>query len=527
MKHCIRAVMVAVLVFCSFGIAPWAAIAQGNVTGTVYTSPTFDYQLQWSAPWFFVEEVSESGFDSLILADGLSQASFLGTFSPGATLQDFLDAILSEGIPGTSNLQPMLDAQGVPLRGTNGDQEWAVYTGTATLDDGSTFDFVDYYNMRSLGGGVMLVMTGTTVSYYWDDTLVQSWHDLANSILVPLRGSSPTPVPTEQPTVPAPIPTETTTSEQRPGPDVSPTAVPDVSPTVVLDESPAAVPPPSGEGEPAPAFAAGPWRVSVRAVDLGETIDYLSLGVVDGNQWIVVYADVTNWSETDAQLDAATWTLVTADGAIAPDAVSTQSAASLLGLEPANGSTVQVPAGSSIRVALVYAIPASESGLILGIDGNQLPLEDAVGRQFDVTDRSTIATPPAGQSGTLSTLPGDGTGTPQFLVDFGNGPVPVQLAGVEFPAEIGCVTIGDESGPVTLDGIEGPVWLETDPAVTDADTYYVWLDGGAEGRVLLNQFLIASGLALEGDLPEAARFGAWLEQTEEVARSSGIWETCA
>ena len=47
------------------------------------------------------------------------------------------------------------------------------------------------------------------------------------------------------------------------------------------------------------------------------------------------------------------------------------------------------------------------------------------------------------------------------------------------------------------------------------------------GRILLNQLLIANGLVLEGDLPEAARFGAWLEQTEEIARSngSGIWQS--
>ncbi len=285
-----------------------------------------------------------------------------------------------------------------------------------------------------------------------------------------------------------------------------------------------AVSPPvvDGEGEPAPAFAAGPWRISVRAVDLGESIDYLGLGFVDGNQWVVVYADITNWSEADAQLDAASLTMVTAGGPVAPDAVSTQSAASLLGLEPANGSSVQVPAGGSIRVALVYSIPVSESELILSIDDNQLPLEDAVGRQFDVTDLSTIATPPGVQEGTVGTIPLDGA--VQFFVD----DTLVKLAGVELPSDTDCT---DASGELllALGGLYGKtVWLEADPTVTEADTYYVWYEDDQGNRVLLNQTLLADGLAIEGDLPEDARFGAWLEQTEDVARStgSGMWEPC-
>ncbi len=367
-------------------------------------------------------------------------------------------------------------------------------------------------------------MTGTTVSYYWDDTSLQSWHDFADSVLV--DDATPTPVPTEQ--VPIESPTPDDASGQRPGFDATSTAEPEVSPTGVPDVT--ATPTPAGAGEPAPAFAAGPWRIAVRAVDLGETIDYLGLGYVDGNQWVVVYADVTNWSETDQQLDAASMTLSTASGNVAPDAVNTQSTASLLGLEPANGSTAQVPAGSSIRVALVYSIPVSETELILSVDGNQLPLEDAVGRQFDVTDLSTIATPPALLSGTLRVAPDNGSEQPVFVVDTDNGEVQVQLAGVDFTEDGRCSSIGGDPVEISVDSVPSQtVWLETDPAIAEADTYYVWLDDGAGGRVLLNVSLIANGLAFEGDLPEAARFGAWLEHAEQIARSNseGIWQFCS
>jgi hypothetical protein len=260
----------------------------------------------------------------------------------------------------------------------------------------------------------------------------------------------------------------------------------------------------------------------VRAVDLGESIEYLGLGSIEGSEWVAVYADVTNWSATDAVLEVANMTLVTAGGPIAPDLAATQSAATLLGLEPANGSSVPASAGGSTRIVLVYSIPVTESELLLNVQGNELPLADAVGRQLDVTDPSTTATPPAVQDGSVGTIPLDGA--VQFYVD----DTLIQLAGVALPSDAGCTDVS-ESLLLELGSLYGQtVWLEADPAVGDANTYYVWYEDEQGNRVLLNQTLIAEGLAVEGDLPESARFGAWLERTEAIAQATatGIWGTC-
>lgn len=512
MRSFTRAALVAMLVLCALGARPGALLAQSNVEGTVYTSPHFDYQLQWGSPWFFLEEWTEGGSDFLTLSDGESQAIFSFTYDPLFDAASLIGMLTSGEVAGLPDLQPVLDAQGVPVAGGDETHSWAAVTGTSTLDDGSTVELTVYFEATILPGGIVYLMAASAPSYFYDDSTLQGWQDLAANALV---SASPQPAPAVEPTTqPAVI------AEETPIPTSIKTAVPELPET-----SPVAG---SGAGEPAPAFAAGPWRVAVRAVDQGETIDYLGLGYVEGSQWVVVYADVTNWSAADATLDVTGMTLATAGGPVAPDLANSQSTATLLGLEPANGSSVPVAPGASTRVALVYQIPLTENARVLTLDGNQLPMDDAVGRQFDVTDLSTVATPPAMKTGTVGTLPLKGPEV-QFFVETSDGPILITLAGVEMPTDASCYE-GSTDLLVTLGTLYGTtVLLEADPAVTGPDTYYVWIEDEQGNRALLNQSLVANGLVVEGDLPEAARFGAWIEQTESLVQADGvgIWSTCA
>jgi hypothetical protein len=508
--------MIAMLMLSVLGAPAGGVIAQLNVEGTVYTSPTFGNQLQWSDPWFFVEEFSEAGADYLFLADGMSDANFILAFAPGVTVQDVVNLAISDPQPGASGFEPMLDEQGNPVAGATDGQEWVVYTGTQDLGDGSSIQVMQYFSVDPVQNGVVLMASIATVSYFWNDSTLQSWHDLTSSILVEAPG--PEIAATAAPLAPTPPAPAVATSIPEP------TAASPAAPSLPDDRSALS------DGEPAPVFAAGPWRVAVRAVDLGQSIDYLGLGFVDGQQWVVIYADVTNWSETDAQLESPAITLVTATGSIEPDTASTQSTASSLGLEPMNGTSVLVPAETSIRVALVYTISAGEQELVLELDGMRLPLEDAVGRQFDVTDLSTIARPPDVIAGTLRGLPATENGQPTFVVETSNGDVPVHLAGVDFTEDGRCTAIGGAALEISVDAVPNEtVWLESDPAIPDVDAYYVWIEDEDGTRVLLNERIIAGGMAFEGNLPEAARFGAWLEQSEEIARfnKQGFWEFCA
>lgn len=513
MRRLPRIAMVAVLVLFVLGSQMGTLLAQGNVEGSTYTSPRFDYQLQWSSPWYFVEEGSEGGSDYLVLSDGLSFVQFRFVFSPGVGADEAIGFITEAAKTSESatNVQPLLDAQGVPIAGGDASHAWAGLTSTYIFEDGTEVEVVDYHDVTVLPGGVGLWANGWVPNFFYDESVLLSWQNLISTALI-----MPETTATQPPTQPTAAPEPTT-------------APPPVETAVA--ETPTAVPPATvegGAGEPAPAFAAGPWRVAARAVDQGEGIGYLGLGVIDGMRWVVVYADVTNWSGADAQLDVAGMTLVTAGGAVAPDQAATQSAATLLGLEPANGTSVQVPAGGSTRLALVYSIPVAEADLILELQGEQLPLADAVGRQLDVTDSSTIAAPAAMTTGTVAMVQYDPAGQLLLRVDTADGMVDVALAGAAIPTGTTCfdqtttlLTVGELTGQ--------EVWLERDPAVTDADTYYVWYVDDQGNRVMLDQTLVANGRAVEGDLPEAARFGAWIEQTEEIARAegAGLWTICA
>lgn len=514
-----RIAMVAFLALFAFGVQAGTLLAQENVVGTTYTSPHYDYQVQWGSPWYFVMEGSEGGADYVVISDGGAYVQFTFDFVPIGDARFMVDVLTSSEDPSgyLTNIQPLLDAQGVAVEGGDMNRAWGGITGTHTLDDGSTVEMIVYYDVRVLPGGVIAIMTATAPSYYYDDTILLGWQELASTALI--LPETTTTAPTAEPTT---VPEPTVTEE--------PTTAPPPVETVV-PETPTLVPPATvegGVGEPAPAFAVGPWRVAVRAVDQGEAIGYLGLEAVAGQRWVVVYADVTNWSGADAQLDVAGMTLVTANGPVAPDTAATQSAATLLGLQPSTGSSVQVPAGGSTRVALVYSIPAGEPELILEAQGEQLPLAAAVGRQLDVTDLSTIATPPAMITGTVGMVRIDDAGELELTVNTDNGTTTVALTGVELPTNAVCF---DRATTLASAGelAGAQVWLEADPAVTEPNAFYVWYADAQGNRVMLNQTLIASGQAIGKELPADARFGAWLAQTGAVAQAdgTGLWTVCA
>lgn len=524
-----RSIIVAVVVLCALG--PLPALAQGNVEGTTYTSPHFDYQLHWESPWFFIEETSEMGVDLLVLSDGESNALFTFWFDPTVDALQLVDILASSSASrGLTNTRPMLDAQGVPVAGGDATHAWVGQTGTTVLDDGSQLDLTVYFDGRILGGGVVLSMMAVAPSYFYGESMLQRWQDLASTALV---NNDPTPTPDPQvrstsipfntPVAPA---TQTPVSSPTETPTVPPAETTEIPPT----ETPAIEPPAAtpGEGEPAPAVAMGPWRIAVRAVDQGVAIDYLGLAPVDGSQWVVVYADVSNWSSVEADLDTSTVTFLTVGGPVAPVTAATQSAASQLGLEPANGRMISIPAGGAARVALVYSIPSAETSLVLDLGGEALPLADAIGRQLDVTDLNTIARPPELIEATVSTAELDGS-TIILDVETPDGPRRITLAGVEAPVDAACY---DNSAGLLrrLDVLAGStVWLEGDSALGDPNALYVWTQGQEGGRMLFNQTLTGSGLVIANDSPDAARFGAWIERTEAKAEaeSAGLWRDCA
>jgi hypothetical protein len=73
------------------------------------------------------------------------------------------------------------------------------------------------------------------------------------------------------------------------------------------------------------------------------------------------------------------------------------------------------------------------------------------------------------------------------------------------------------------------VLVEEDTAVSGGGTVrYVWLVNPDGTRTLLNQKLVADGLAQAAAIPDDARFGLWLQLSERSAEESrlGLWAGC-
>ena len=68
------------------------------------------------------------------------------------------------------------------------------------------------------------------------------------------------------------------------------------------------------------------------------------------------------------------------------------------------------------------------------------------------------------------------------------------------------------------------------PAVSTESTpvLYLWVVAGDGTRTLLNQQLLAEGMAQVDPLPSEARFSAWLTATEQTAQAAevGLWAGC-
>src|SRR5687768_2224972 len=79
---------------------------------------------------------------------------------------------------------------------------------------------------------------------------------------------------------------------------------------LILDPDPA---PPVAQAEPAPDFVSSSWRISIATTAVSPTFPQLGLKKKSDKEWMIVIADVTNWSDQDAQLSARDFTLRDAD----------------------------------------------------------------------------------------------------------------------------------------------------------------------------------------------------------------------
>jgi endonuclease YncB( thermonuclease family) len=452
-------------------------VARADISGNTYTSPNYDASFSWDDNWFVVEEDSTDYYDTITLTNGLTYLSVY--FEPNDySSTDEVIALMSgqwRSDSRLSNFGIIKDANGDSVRGGDDTHSFAGFSYTYTDDDGSTHDEGAYFEARSLNGGevMMSLIAVMPIDFFFTE------YQLAGITL-----PEPTPAP--------------------PGPDVV-------------------------AGEPAPVFVDGVWRIAVATAAHGPEFADIGLAPKEGKDWFVAIVDVTNWSDR-AELFSARDVRLSLTGVKKPARIAPASTAAVgkrLELaELSEDATISIQPGETSRIALVYSVAAdaTEPHLILGdaklpmadqlepgISGENLPAdasapETLTGRIVSASDGQTMRVKVAGESGSQK----------------------IRLLGVEPPARDECMANAAER---LLDRNAGEqVLIEEDAAITggSGSMRYVWLVNADGTRTLLNQKLIADGLAQAAAVPDAARFGLWLLTSEGTAEEGqiGLWAGC-
>lgn len=277
------------------------------------------------------------------------------------------------------------------------------------------------------------------------------------------------------------------------------------------------------DGEVSQTFSVPGWRISVPAASLTESSPTLGLSQQPGQLWLIVLADVVNWTNSESAFDTSTAQIVAEDGQrLVPSPLHSQSVALSLRLQSITGTDVAVPPGHSIRLPLVYQVPAGISDLVLAVGDEQLPLNDTLVLELAASTLPPEQLAPVLQEATITGL----VGSSRIQLQRVDGTViDAPLTGIALPDFRDCG--GREAWTDALSLVGQRVLLESDQGILGVDHLWLWLDGH-DGRHLLNQVLVERGHATVTALPETSRFASWLNHTETTASENqvGRWQSC-
>lgn len=459
--------------------------ASADVDGTTYTSPTYGYTISWPAGWQVGAEYVDPGTDFLSITDGVTAGQFIGGPFNGGPPQETLSVLFAyfSSLEGVSNVVPLTDAEGVPISYADDARAYSAYSFTITSPGiaGYTYDEVGYFGVETAAPGIQVAIIL--------DTIIEKFEPVPggfNSVLTSISINGE-PLP--------PLETDLIAAATGGG---------------------------ATAGEPAPVIADGPWRFAVAATTIGESIPSLSLKAKEGHDWIVVIADVTNWSSADGVFSLRDPLVQTAQmdeaGDIAP--ASTEKVAGVLGLETQDRESADIAAGGLSRVALVYSVPTGATAVQLHLGDAHLVLDPYVDPAFDPEALPAAPAPPTTVQG------------PIFVTMIKKGIVTVGVEGVQDSYTLIGVEVPDcvlrEAGEYLTSTHRAFAFIEPDPAMPDAGEAYIWVENADGTRTLLNQQLLENGHATTSAIPDSARFADWLQSTEAAAQEaeSGLWATC-
>ena len=301
---------------------------------------------------------------------------------------------------------------------------------------------------------------------------------------------------------------------QQATPEASPVASPEASPVASPEASPVEAPVALTD---APVFASGRWRITLTYAVRAAEVPELALPARNGRDWIVVIADVANWSGKRATFKPSEFG-VRAAGVEKASGFSKQqseAAAKTLALQPTDvDKGVGISSGKSVRFVIVFRFDNTGADPVLAYDNDEITLAGALARGGTLIALPGVEALPDLQEASVDSVPDGGS------LEL-NGQT-VKLAGVDAPAGNDCFA---SQASRRLERLAGDnVLVETS---ADSDSAYIWVQDEGGLRTLINHAVIAAGSAAAStDAPEP--YSEWLRTADADARQNvtGLWASC-
>lgn len=479
--------------------------------GNTYTNATYGYSVTWDdSVWFTVtQDDVEQGTD-LLLSNGISFVSFVADNTvpaPPLCVTLFENGI--SGQEGISDVQPVNGPDGKPIRSTDPDRSYVALSFTVTTQ-GQTIQVTEKFECRTLVENQAVLIIDHFVI---PADAYQSEVPLVETLLTGLT---------------IPDSTATPTANQTPTPEASPTeqTIPTTAPTEIPATSTAGTT--ARIGEPGPVFVSDGWRFSVVAAVRSAGLNAIGLQRKDGKDWVVVVADLTNWTNAPASIVPRDIRLATAGGGspVRAAPVSSGVAAEALGVTLTNVADEQIfRANQTRRVVLAYSINSDATDPAISF-GTTLPLADVLEQDVDLENLPNVQRPPRLVQAEVDRVV-DGDSLDVYLPDDDIN-LTVNLLNATAPVDNGC--FADEAADRLNELAGSTVFLEAggDDASSEEVNRYVWVEDENGARTQINHEMLTGGFAVYHEEP-ATRFATWLQEAETEARdaNTGIWEACA
>lgn len=156
------------------GIRAPAQAAQSSEES--YTSPTFGYSIAWPMPWYQSVEYNDGTYDTLLLADDVSDVQFSGALLPNVSAQQLVESN-ADGYRTDSRIASFQQLPAAECAFPT-DGYVACYRFDATFGDGSVAGLVGLFEARALGDGVLLIMIAH-VPEPWFAEYLAAWQGFA------------------------------------------------------------------------------------------------------------------------------------------------------------------------------------------------------------------------------------------------------------------------------------------------------------------------------------------------------------